>query len=143
MREAGDEALQQVPGIGPRMAEQITAFFGEPHNAAILDQLLDGRVEPREGAPAAEREAGALEGLRVVLTGGLERLSRSQAKDLLEAHGAQVTSAVSRKTDYVVAGTDPGSKLAKAQELGVAVLDERGLVDLLAEHRIELPVRSR
>ncbi|MFQ5350682.1 MAG: NAD-dependent DNA ligase LigA, partial [Thermoanaerobaculia bacterium] len=137
VRRADDEALQRVPGVGPRMAEQITAFFAEPHNAEILDQLLDGRIHVRETQPVAEEEAGPLDGLRVVLTGGLERLSRSQAKELLEAHGAQVTSAVSRRTDYVVAGSDPGSKLAKAQDLGVAVLDEQGLVNLLAENGIE------
>jgi DNA ligase (NAD+) len=139
LRAADDEALQDVAGIGPRMAEQITAFFREPHNTAVLDQLLDGRVEPRETEPVGEEEAGALVGLRVVLTGGLERFTRSQAKELLQTHGAQVTSDVSRKTDYVVAGTEPGSKLAKAQNLGVAVLDEQGLVDLLAEHAIQLP----
>ena len=118
VRNAADEALQEVSGIGPRMAEQITAFFGEPHNAAVLDQLLDGRVTPRETEPATAEEAGALDGLRVVLTGGLERLTRSQAKDLLEAHGAQVTSTVSRKTDYVVAGTDPGSKTGQGGGAG-------------------------
>ncbi len=139
VRRADDEALQQVSGVGPRMAEQITAFFAEPHNAEILDQLLDGRIHVREMEPAAEEDAGPLDGLRVVLTGGLEKLTRSQVKSLLQAHGAQVTSAVSRKTDYVVAGTDPGSKLAKAQDLGVAVLDEQGLLDLLAEHGIEPP----
>ena len=137
VRGATEEALQEVAGVGPRMAEQITAFFAEPHNAAVLDQLLDGRIHPRETAPAAAAAAaGALAGLRVVLTGGLERLTRADAKDLLEAHGAQVTSAVSRKTDYVVAGTDPGSKLAKAEELGVKVLDEQGLFDLLAERGV-------
>ncbi len=137
MRRADEEALQEVPGIGPRMAEQITAFFREPHNAEILDQLLDGRIQVREMEPAGEAEAGPLAGLRIVLTGGLERLTRSQAKELLEAHGAQVTSAVSRKTDYVVAGTDPGSKLARAEALGVEVLDEQGLLELLAERGIE------
>ncbi len=120
------------------MAEQITAFFREPHNAEILDQLLDGRIHVREMEPAAAAEAGPLDGLRIVLTGGLERLSRAEARELLETHGAQVTSAVSRKTDYVVAGADPGSKLAKAQELGVAVLDEAALLRLLAERGIEV-----
>jgi DNA ligase (NAD+) len=137
VRRADDEALQEVRGVGPRMAEQITAFFGEPHNSEILDQLLDDRIHVRATEPATAAEAGALEGIRVVLTGGLERLTRSQAKELLEAHGAQVTSAVSRKTDYVVAGADPGSKLAKAQDLGVAVLDEQGLFDLFDQHGIE------
>jgi DNA ligase (NAD+) len=138
LRRADGEALQQVRGVGPRMAEQITAFFREPHNSEILDQLLDGRIHLRETEPAAAAEAGELDGLRVVLTGGLERLTRSRAKELLQSHGAQVTSAVSRKTDYVVAGTDPGSKLAKAEQLGVTVLDEQGLLDLLGERGIEI-----
>ncbi len=139
VRSANEEALQEVSGVGPRMAEQITAFFREPHNAEILDQLLDGRIHVREMETVGEAETGPLDGLRIVLTGGLERLTRSAAKDLLEAHGAQVTSAVSRKTNYVVAGTDPGSKLAKAEALGVTVLDEQGLLELLAEREIELP----
>ena len=137
IRAAGEEALQEVPGVGPRMAAEIAAFFREPHNAAILDQLLDGRIHLIEGGPAAA-PGGALDGLRFVLTGGLERLTRSRASELLESHGAKVSSAVSRKTDYVVAGTDPGSKLAKAEALGVRVLDEQGLVDLLADKGIEL-----
>ncbi len=93
VRRADEEALQQVSGVGPRMAEQITAFFGEPHNAEILDQLLDGRIHVREMEPAGAAEAGPLAGLRIVLTGGLESMTRSEAKKVLEAHGAQVTSA--------------------------------------------------
>ncbi len=139
VRRADEEQLQEVPGVGPRMAEQIVAFFREPHNAEILDQLLDGRIHVREVELAAAAEAGPLDGLRIVLTGGLERLTRPQAQELLEAAGAQVTSAVSRKTDHVVAGTDPGSKLAKAEALGVNVLDEQGLLDLLAEHGVAAP----
>ncbi len=137
VRAADEEALQEVAGVGPRMAAEITGFFSEPANAAILDELLDGRVEPSESEPAAAAGGGALDGLRFVLTGGLEKLSRSEAGALLEAHGAQVTSAVSRKTSYVVAGSDPGSKLAKAEALGVEVLDEAGLFALLAEKGIE------
>ncbi len=137
VRAADEEALQEVAGVGPRMADEITGFFSEPANAAILDELLDGRVEPSESEPAAAAGGGALDGLRFVLTGGLEKLSRSEASALLEAHGAQITSAVSRKTSYVVAGSDPGSKLAKAEALGVEVLDEAGLFALLAEKGIE------
>ena len=93
----------------------------------------------RETEPAAAAgEAGSLAGLRIVLTGGLERMTRSAAKALLEAHGAQVTSAVSRKTDYLISGTDPGFKLAKAEELGVEVLDEQGLLELLGEFGVEV-----
>ncbi|MGB5659453.1 MAG: NAD-dependent DNA ligase LigA [Thermoanaerobaculia bacterium] len=129
LREADEEVLQEIDGVGPRMAEQIVGFFVEPHNEQVLDRLLEGRVELLE--PADEEISTDLEGLRFVLTGGLERLSRGQAKDLLESLGAKVTSTVSSKTDYVVAGTDPGSKLKKAERLGLQILDEAALLELL------------
>jgi DNA ligase (NAD+) len=129
LREADEEALQEVDGVGPRMAEQIVGFFREPHNEQVLDRLLDGRVELT--APSGETVSTDLEGLRFVLTGGLESLSRGEAKEHLESLGAKVTSTVSSKTDYVVAGTDPGSKLAKAQELELEILDEAAFLDLL------------
>ncbi|MGB5391867.1 MAG: helix-hairpin-helix domain-containing protein, partial [Thermoanaerobaculia bacterium] len=129
LREADEEVLQEVDGVGPRMAEQIVGFFVEPHNEKVLDRLLEGRVELLE--PADEEISTDLEGLRFVLTGGLERLSRGEAKELLESLGAKVTAAVSSKTDYVVAGEDPGSKLEKAEELGLQILDETAFLELL------------
>ncbi len=129
LRSADEEALQEVDGVGPRMAEQIVGFFLEPHNAQVLDRLLDGRVELVE-APEEEISTD-LEGLRFVLTGGLGRLSRGEAKELLESLWARVTTAVSSKTDYVVAGTDPGSKLEKAEQLGLQILDEAAFLKLL------------
>ncbi len=129
LREADEEVLQEVDGVGPRMAEQIAGFFVEPHNEQVLDRLLEGRVELLE--PADEEISTDLEGLRFVLTGGLERLSRGQAKHLLESLGAKVTSTVSSQTDYVVAGTDPGSKLEKAERLGLQILDEAAFLELL------------
>jgi DNA ligase (NAD+) len=129
LRDADEEALQEVDGVGPRMAEQIVGFFREPHNEQVLDRLLDGRVELT--APPDETVSTDLAGLRFVLTGGLESLSRGEAKEHLESLGAKVTSAVSSKTDYVVAGTDPGSKLVKAQELELEILDEAAFLDLL------------
>jgi DNA ligase (NAD+) len=132
VRQANEEALQEVPGIGPKMAEAIAAFFGEPRNEEILDALLDGRV--RVGTvEVAEQGPSQLDGLKFVLTGGLEKLTRGQAKELLESLGAKVTGSVSSKTDYVVAGSDPGSKYDKAVKLGVDILDEARLVDLLKE----------
>jgi DNA ligase (NAD+) len=132
LRDADEAQLQEVDGVGPRMSEQIVEFFREPRNAEYLDRLLDGRIE----LSGMETEAGSeeLAGVRFVLTGGLERLTRGQAKDLLESLGAKVTGSVSAKTDYVVAGRDPGSKLVKAQKLGVRILDEAGLIELLAAH---------
>jgi DNA ligase (NAD+) len=111
-------------------------FFDEPRNNKILDELLDGRVEIIE--PEEEAEADDLAGLKFVLTGGLERFSRGEAKQLLESLGAKVTSAVSAKTDYVVAGTDPGSKYDKAQKLGVTTLDEQGFLGLLADKGVDV-----
>ena len=129
LRQTDEEALQEVDGVGPRMAEQIVGFFVEPHNEQVLDRLLDGRVELLE--PEDEAVSADLAGLRFVLTGGLERLSRGEAKEILESFGAKVTSAVSSKTDYVVAGTDPGSKLEKAEQLGLQILDEEAFLKLL------------
>ncbi len=131
LRQTDNEALQDVDGVGPRMAEQIVGFFVEPHNAQVLDRLLDGRVELLE--PEDEAVSADLAGLRFVLTGGLERLSRGEAKEILESLGAKVTSAVSSKTDYVVAGADPGSKLEKAEQLGLQILDEEAFLKLLRD----------
>ena len=137
LRDADEAQLQEVDGVGPRMSEQIVDFFREPRNAEYLDRLLDGRIE----LSGMETEAGSeeLAGVKFVLTGGLERLTRGQAKDLLESLGAKITGSVSAKTDYVVAGKDPGSKLVKARDLGVRILDEAGLIELLATHGVGLP----
>lgn len=131
IRRATAEDLQAVDGVGPRMADQITTFFEEEKHRAMLDRLLDGRVSLVE--PEEETGDKPLAGLTMVFTGGLERFSRSEAKKLAERLGAKVTGSVSKKTDYVVAGEDPGSKHDKAQALGVPILDEQGFVDLLAE----------
>ena len=137
VRRATPEELMAVDGVGPRMAEEITAFFAEPRNAEILDQLVK-KVHLAETEPAPTGEAAPFAGLKFVFTGGLERLSREAAKDHVERLGARAVSSVSKATDYVVAGSDPGSKLDKATELGVKVLDEEGFVKLLAENGVEL-----
>ena len=124
--------------MGPRMAEQISGFFADARNAATLDALLEGRVRLSESAAAAP-ERGALIGLTMVFTGSLERLSRREASELARRHGAQVTSSVSRATDLVVAGADPGSKLAAAKKHGVKVLDEEGFLAFLEKRGIEAP----
>jgi DNA ligase (NAD+) len=133
IREASAEALQEVPGVGPRMAEQITAFFAEEQNALVLDRLLDGRVTLVEPAPREESGPRPLEGLTMVFTGSLERFTRDEAKELAARLGAKVTGSVSKKTDYVVAGEEAGSKLDKAEALGVAVLDQKGFVKLVED----------
>ena len=137
LRQADVEDLQQVEGVGPRMSEQIVAFLRESRNVEILDRLLDGRIELL--AMQEEVAADNLEGLRFVLTGGLEDLTRTQAKRMLESLGAKVTSTVSARTDYVVAGDNPGSKYRKALDLGVETLDEAGLLDLLRSKGVAIP----
>ncbi|OGV73054.1 MAG: hypothetical protein A3B82_06050 [Methylophilales bacterium RIFCSPHIGHO2_02_FULL_57_10] len=111
------------------VAESILKFFAEPHNREVIAQLRKLGVTWEEGAPM--RQGGVLSGKTLVLTGTLPSLSREEAKARIEAAGGKVAGSVSKKTDYVVAGSEAGSKLAKAQELGVPLLDEAGLVQLL------------
>lgn len=129
---ATEADLQQLPDIGPVVAAEIAGFFRQPHNREVVQQLREKGVEP-EPPPAAE--AQPLQGLTVVLTGTLEDLSRDEASERLQALGAKVTGSVSRNTDYVIAGENAGSKLDKAQGLGVPVLDESGLHELLEGNR--------
>ena len=129
MKASADELLE-VPDVGPVVAESIHTFFEQPHNREVVEQLRACGVTWDEGAPA-ERAPRPLAGKTIVLTGTLPTLSRDEAKDLLEAAGAKVAGSVSKKTDYVVAGAEAGSKLDKARELGVTVLDEDGLRSLL------------
>lgn len=129
--EASVEQLLQVPDVGPVVAESIHTFFSQRHNVEVIEQLRACGVHWEESEPAAQAPK-PLAGKTVVLTGTLPSLSRDEAKDLLEAAGAKVAGSVSKKTDYVIAGAEAGSKLDKAQELGVPVLDEEGLRQLLA-----------
>ena len=128
--DASVEQLLQVPDVGPVVARSLHTFFQQPHNREVVEQLRACGVTWPEGAPA-ERAPQVLAGKTVVLTGTLPTLSRDAAKDMLEAAGAKVAGSVSKKTSYVVAGEEAGSKLAKAQELGVPVLDEAGMLALL------------
>jgi len=132
---AGQEALLEVNDVGPIVAESIVNFFSEPHNIECIEQLRAAGVSWPGGDPAPKAPQGVLAGRTVVLTGTLPTLSRDEAKAMLEAAGAKVAGSVSKKTDYVVAGAEAGSKLAKAEELGVPVLDEDGL-RLLLEGRV-------
>jgi DNA ligase (NAD+) len=129
--DASVEQLLQVPDVGPIVAESVHAFFQQAHNREVVEQLRACGVHWEEGEPVAQVPK-PLAGKTVVLTGTLPTLSRDEAKDMLEAAGAKVAGSVSKKTDYLVAGAEAGSKLDKARELGVAVLDEAGLQRLLA-----------
>ena len=125
--------LLQVPDVGPVVAQSLRTFFDQGHNREVVEQLRACGLQWQEG----EATAGAslpLAGQTFVLTGTLPTLSRDQAKDMLEALGAKVAGSVSKKTHCVVAGAEAGSKLDKAQELGIRVLDEAGLLALVAEH---------
>ena len=128
---ATEEQLLQVPDVGPIVARSVHTFFQQPHNREVVEQLRACGVTWPEGAPT-QRGPQVLAGKTIVLTGTLPTLSRDAAKDMLEAAGAKVAGSVSKKTSYVVAGEDAGSKLAKAEELGVPVLDEAGMLALLA-----------
>lgn len=128
-------ALQAVPDIGPVVAQQIAAFFHERHNHEVIQKLQTAGVH----WPKMERHAAAapLTGKTFVLTGTLSAMTRDEAKERLQVLGAKVTGSVSAKTDYVVAGEEPGSKLDKARALDVTVLDERQFLDLLADTETE------
>jgi DNA ligase (NAD+) len=129
LMQASEDALVAVPDIGPVVARSIRQFFDEPHNREVIGALRAAGISWKEtaGVPArapAERKS-------FVLTGTLSGMTRDEARARIEQKGHKLTASVSRKTDYVVAGSEAGSKLEKARELGVAVLDENGLLDLL------------
>jgi DNA ligase (NAD+) len=128
--DASEEQLLQVADIGPVVAQSIHTFFAQPHNREVVAQLRACGVTWEEGEPAPV-ESLPLAGKTFVLTGTLPTMSREDAKAMLEAAGAKVAGSVSKKTDYVVAGAEAGSKLDKARELGVAVLDEAQMKELL------------
>lgn len=127
--EADEVTLQQVSDIGPVVAAHIAAFFRQSHNLEIIDKLIKCGVHwPKSTAPRGRQP---LAGQTFVLTGTLSSMSREAATQQLQMLGAKVTSSVSAKTSYVVAGAEPGSKLTKAEKLGVKVLDEEGFLRLL------------
>ena len=133
---ATPERLLEVADVGPVVATSIHTFFGQVHNVEVVEQLRACGLtweeqEEREGGDAAAGLVKPLAGKTFVITGTLPTLGRDEAKDRLEAAGAKVAGSVSKKTDYVVAGAEAGSKLVKAQELGVAVIDEAGMLALL------------
>lgn len=128
LMEASLEDLLMVNDVGPVVANSIVSFMQEAHNREVIEQLLASGLQ----LTVEEKEiSAAVIGKTFVLTGTFPTLTRDAAKDLLEKAGAKVAGSVSKKTDYVVAGTDAGSKLTKAEELGIAVIDEAAMLDLL------------
>jgi DNA ligase (NAD+) len=131
LRRADIEALQRVPDIGPIVAEHIKNFFTQSHNLEVVEQLLDAGIVPV--SPPVRVGKASLEGKTFVLTGTLAGMTRDEAKQKLQAAGARVSGSVSAKTDYVLAGENAGSKLTKAEKLGVSVISEDQLEALLQE----------
>jgi DNA ligase (NAD+) len=129
VQTASRDDLLSIEDVGPSVAGDIINFLGEPHNQTVIEQLLS-QVKLLPFVPSV-REGHILSGKIIVFTGTLEVMSRSEAKSRAEALGARVTGSVSAQTDYVVAGADSGSKLKKAAELGVTVLDESAWLALL------------
>jgi len=126
---ADRERLEEVEGIGPTLAESVREFFDAPENRAVVKRLAGHGVDMT--APRRASVSGPLSGKAFVVTGTLSSLSRSQATSGIEVRGGRVTGSVSKKTDYVVAGESPGSKLDRARELGIPVLDEEAFLALL------------
>ena len=134
LANADEQALQEVDDVGPVVAHFVAEFFQQADNHQAVQALRDAGVHWEEQAPV-DRQQLPLNGLTYVITGSLEAMSREQAKEQLEALGAKVAGSVSKKTDYLVAGPGAGSKLQRAQELDVTIIDEGALVQLLSQHR--------
>jgi DNA ligase (NAD+) len=131
LRRAGEEEIQRVPDVGPVVAKNVAAYFQDPDNAGIVDRLLAGGIT--WPAPAPIEAGAALTGKTFVLTGTLQALTREAAEEAIVQLGGKVSGSVSKKTHYVVAGTEAGSKLKKAEQLGIAVLDEAAFLKLLKQ----------
>jgi DNA ligase (NAD+) len=132
LMDASLEQLLEVPDVGPTVAQSVRTFFDQPHNREVVEQLRAAGLAWDEHEGAAQSEPKALSGKTFVLTGTMPTLGREEAKAMIEAQGGKVAGSVSKKTHYVVAGEAAGSKLDKAQELGVPVIDEAALRALLS-----------
>jgi DNA ligase (NAD+) len=129
--DASEEELQALPDIGPIVAAHVYAFFRQPHNQEVIKALQDNGVQWSNIEVMDSPDEQPLAGLRIVITGSFPSITRAEAKSGLEALGAKVTASVSAKTSFVASGTDPGSKHQRAESLGVPILDEAGLKELL------------
>ena len=135
MLAASEAELTEVADVGPVVAQSLRQFFAESHNVQVIEGLRQAGVHWPEGPGEREQQGardGVLAGKVLVLTGTLPTLSREAAKELIERAGGKVSGSVSAKTHFVVAGSEAGSKLAKAESLGVAVINEDQLLALLA-----------
>jgi len=129
LMNAGKDDLEAVDQIGPVMAESMYRYFRDARHRGVVDALLAAGVEPQAATPA--KVAGKLEGKTIVVTGTLENFTRQQIQQAIQVAGGKASSSVSKKTDFVLAGKDPGSKLEKARSLGVEVIDEEEFLQML------------
>lgn len=127
----GAEDYMQIPEVGPKMAESLVNFFSEPSNRALIERLQELGLNMKEEKAASTSRA--LQGKTFVLTGTMETMTRQEASEKIEALGGKTSSSVSKKTSYVVAGKDPGSKYEKARSLGVTILDEAQFIELVEQ----------
>jgi DNA ligase (NAD+) len=127
---AGQDQLEAIDQVGPVMVQSVYQYFHTPRHRMVIDDLLAAGVRPQ--APVPKKRTGALQGKTVVVTGTLKGLSRQQAEQAIREAGGKVSGSVSKKTHYVLAGADPGSKLQKARELGIEVVDEEQFNQILA-----------
>lgn len=133
LMRASKEELTAISEIGPTIAESVTTFFAQQQNREIIRKLQEAGVNTRSDNEETSRSGRPLKGKTFVLTGTLQGLTRNEAREKIESLGGKVSSSVSKKTDYLVAGENPGSKYEKAQKLGTTILDEEGLSALLKE----------
>jgi DNA ligase (NAD+) len=131
LARANPEQLTQIPGIGPKIAQSVAAYFRVPANLAVIEKLRNAGVRLEEERVEVNQEERPWSGLTFVITGTLAAMSRREGETRIKALGGSVGSAVTRKTSYLVAGESPGSKLDAAQRLGTAVLDDAAFLELL------------
>jgi DNA ligase (NAD+) len=127
IEKAGVEELEAVEDIGPKVAESISEYFKSKENREFIKKLLHSGIKIKKDEAGSDK----LKGISFVLTGSLEKFSREEAKEMIRKSGGEMSSSVSKKTDYVIAGNEPGSKLSKAQELGVKIIDEKKFLEMV------------
>jgi DNA ligase (NAD+) len=130
---ANREQLLQVREIGPEISDSLVAYWSEPRNREVIAQLQQSGVQVAPGMATGDRRKSPLAGKTFVFTGGLDHFTRDEAQHAVETAGARVSSSVSKRTSYVVAGRDPGSKLDQARTLGVAILTEQDFTSLIGK----------
>lgn len=130
LQDVREEELEQIEGIGPNIATAVVDWLAQPRNINMLEKLRENGVWPLEEDAPVDEQDRSLTGLAFVITGTIPDMTRDEVKEWIEKHGGKVTGSVSSKTSYLVAGDSPGSKLTKAQNLGIPVLDINGLQQL-------------